>query len=258
MNISLNPELLHIYGPLSINAYGLCIALGIAISMYLVRRNKRYKQLHLESVFSDIITVSIIAGIIGGRAVEIISNYAAYHHWIDWFALWEGGFSALGAIIGVITITPWYIKKLHIPLLPTFDLVAIYAPLMQSIARIGCLLAGCCHGIPTTSPFAIIYTHPHTIAHSSLAVHPTQLYSSLLLLCIFLYMFFYAQHHYKKPGLLFCNYLILTSLERFLIDFLRADHADIYGIFLSFHQIIALLLLIGALIKTICIWKKQG
>lgn len=258
MHISLNPHILHIYGALNINFYGFFIALGIVLCMILIRYNKRYLQLHLTNTFPDIILVSILAGIIGGRIIEIISEPTLYYSpWINWFFIWEGGFSSLGALIGVITVTPFYIIKKKIPLLPLFDLVAIYAPLMQAVARIGCFFAGCCHGIPTSSIFGVIYTHPESIAYSTIPVHPTQLYSSFILLCIFLFMFFFAQHYVKKPGLLFCIYIMCITMERFVIDFLRADHNALYHFSLSFHQMIALVLFITANVLATILYTKK-
>jgi len=240
IHINSSYKIFTLYGPLAIHSYGLFIALGIIISMYLMSRNKRFNSLNLDEKFTTIILVSIIAGVIGGRLVEILSEPALYPHWYDWFALWNGGFSALGSILGVTIIMPLYLKKINVPVIPLFDFAAIYAPLFQSIARIGCLTAGCCHGIATQSIFAVIYTHPNTIAQCQYAVHPTQFYSSMILFCIFLFMFFVAQYHLKKPGQLFTTYLILASTERFMIDFLRADRIIVHNLWLSLHQLIAL------------------
>jgi prolipoprotein diacylglyceryltransferase len=56
-------------------------------------------------------------------------------------------------------------------------------------------------------------------------------------------MFFIAQHKATKPGLLFCIYIILTSAERFIVDFWRADRINFLNAPLSFHQIVALTLI---------------
>jgi len=252
MHIPFSYKFCNLYGPFSINFYGFFIALALIICIKLVSLNKRYAQLHLNEKFIDIIIVSIVSGIIGGRFLEIISSCAYYSHWTDWFALWEGGFSALGSILGVIIITPVYLKKNKLAVLPICDLVSIYAPLFQSIARFGCLFAGCCHGIPTTHILNIIYTNKESIAPYNIPLHPTQIYSSFFLFIIFLYMFFIAQHHVKYSGQLFLTYLLLASIERFIIDFWRADRIIVFNSFLSFHQIIALIIFV-VVINMICI-----
>lgn len=258
MHINCSYKLIHLWGPFSIHSYGLFIALGIMISAYLMRQNKRFTQLNLQNKFTDIIGISIIAGVIGGRFVEIISDTTSYPHWYDWFAVWQGGFSALGSILGVIIIVPLYLRYITVAILPLFDLAAIYAPLFQAIARFGCLTAGCCHGIATSSIFSVIYTNQETIAQRWIPVHPTQLYSSIILFCIFLFMFFIAQNRLSKPGQLFTLYLILASTERFSVDFLRADRIMIGNSFLSFHQLIAIIIFLFSItLYTECCGKKH-
>jgi phosphatidylglycerol:prolipoprotein diacylglycerol transferase len=182
-----------------------------------------------------------MAGIIGGRALEVLSNPLYYPSWYDRVALWEGGFSALGSIIGVMIITPLFLRIKNIPILPLLDCAALYAPLFQAIARIGCLFSGCCHGTPTDSWLSITYTHYSTNAICNIAVHPTQLYSTILLFGIFLLLVLVIQPYTKKAGQLFCTYIALASLERFFVDFWRHDRIFIGDTF-SFHQLIALIL----------------
>lgn len=247
MNLNFSPELIHLYGPLGIQSYGLFIIMGIVISLAAARYNKRFSQLHLEHLYINIIMVSVIAGCIGGRLLEVISEPLLYPSWYDWFALWQGGFSILGSIIGVITIMPFYLKTINVPIIPLFDLVSIYAPLCQSIARLGCFTAGCCYGITTNSIFAVVYSNPHTLAAYGIAIHPTQLYSSAILLAIFIFMYCVGQRILKKPGELFSMYLALASLERFFVDFWRADRIMINN-YVSFHQIVALCIILAIII----------
>ncbi len=228
-----------LWGPFSVNVYGFFIALGIIICSWLISRNKQYTLLKLQSSFVDILLVCIAAGIFGGRLLEIISEPQIYSCWYDKCALWEGGFSALGSILGVITIAPMYLYYKNISFLPVCDLFAIYAPLFQAIARFGCLFAGCCYGTPTHSIIHVIYTNAYTLAPRNLTLHPTQLYSSCILFIIFLYMFFIAQHRKHREGSLFATYLMLTAAERFFVDFWRADRIFVDHLFLSFHQLIA-------------------
>src|SRR5882757_8080457 len=113
MKLNFDPQLIHLYGPFGIHSYGLFIALGIIVSVWAARYNKRFKQLDLENVYLDIITISVIIGLIGGRALSIISEPHLYPNWRDWFALWEGGFSALGSILSIIAFIPLYLKKIN-------------------------------------------------------------------------------------------------------------------------------------------------
>lgn len=255
MNVSWSYKLFTLYGPLAIHSYGFFIALGIIISSSLIKRDKRFIALNINDKINDIVVISIIAGVFGGRAIEIVSESQSYQHWTDWFALWNGGFSALGSILGVTTLVPLYLRYINISIAPLFDVAALYAPLFQSIARIGCLVAGCCHGIETSNIFSITYTNPMTIAQLGIAVHPTQLYSSILLFFIFLFMIGPAQYLLKKPGQLFFIYIMLASLERFTIDFWRADRILFYDSWISYYQLIALAIFFSGLMGFI--WTSR-
>lgn len=216
-------ELLHIYGPISIYSYGLCIALGLYIAILLAPRHPLFKKLRVEPHFMSIIIVSIVSGLLGGRTLYMLTEPDGSFNPIIFFSYWNGGFSILGCVLSICLILPLWLRQCHIPVLPFLDLVAIHAPLIQSISRIGCLCAGCCYGIPTNVIWAITYHDPDSIAPLHVCLHPTQLYSSALLFIIFCLMYGVFQYHFKKPGQLLALYLACSSGERFVVDFWRAD-----------------------------------
>ncbi len=242
-------ELLHIWGPFSINSYGLAILIGLLVLMWFMQQHPLRKKLLSKDQFIDTLLIGIFIGIAGGRLLYVLNEWDSIDSFIDVFKLWEGGFSVLGSILGILFFLPLYLKKLKIPVVPFFDLAALHAPLLQSIARIGCFFAGCCYGAATNVGWAIMYTDQKSLAPLYEYLHPTQLYSSALLLSIFLFMYFIAQKTCKKPGQLFTLYLILVSLERFIVDFLRDDRIFFTGDtthVLSTYQIIALLIAVSA------------
>lgn len=229
-------ELLHLYGPFSINSFGLMIVIGLCIFSYLLLKDKKRPSIISTEHYFSLISPAIIAAIIGGRLLFVFTHWATFDHWIDIFAIWQGGFSLLGGIIALMMVMPFYFKKYNIPLLPFLDLISIYAPLLQSISRIGCYLAGCCYGCPTT--FFSGY-------------HPTQIYSAISLLGIFLFQYYVARTWKLKPGQLFCIYLMLMSIERFGNDLLRADREMSSIAHLSITQLICAAIFVGAAISYI-------
>lgn len=249
-------KLLHIWGPFSIHSYGLFITLGIFAFTWLIRKHKQFTQLKLQNKFIEILMVGIISGLVGGRLLSIIVEPETFNGLLEMIAFWQGGFSVLGSVLGVLAVVPWYLKKINVPILPFFDLAAIHAALLQSIARLGCFFAGCCYGITTHLPWATTYTDPQTIAPLHVPLHPTQLYSSATLFVIFLLMYFVIQNRFKKPGQLLTIYLMLASTERFIIDFWRADRVLIGNTF-SFTQLIALGIVISSAVFLSCVRKKQ-
>lgn len=236
-------DLLHIYGPFYIHSFGVMIALGLIVFMWLVQRHPRFNSIITQDQFHAVLAYAIIAGVVGGRILYVISSWDLLDSPLEAFEIWRGGLSVLGSIFGIIIIMPLYLYKQHIPILPLFDLAALHAPIIQAIARIGCFLAGCCYGMPSNMPWAVTFTDPECPAMCLVPLHPTQLYSALFSLSNFLLMYFVLQYYFKKPGQLLGAYIVLASCDRFFIDFWRADR--IYFACpsiaaLSMHQWIAL------------------
>jgi phosphatidylglycerol---prolipoprotein diacylglyceryl transferase len=216
-------ELFHLYGPFSIYSYGLFIAIGLCTIIMLMQADRRFIQLHIAPHFNALITVGILSGIVGGRVWYTLTEPDAARTLTDFLAYWQGGFSILGCVIGICITLPIFLYRYRIPVLPFLDFVAIYAPLVQSISRIGCLCAGCCYGLPSNALWAIKYSDPDSSAPIGVYLHPTQLYSSFLLLIIFCLMYWVLQYRGKLPGQLLGCYLMLSSMERFFVDFWRDD-----------------------------------
>ncbi len=237
------PNLAHIYGPIYLNCYGLMIALGLLIFRYLLLKNPARSKILTTEQFDNILLISIPVAILGGRLLWAFGDWQELKSPLDILALWEPGYSVLGALLAILIFLPIYLKYQKISGLKLLDLAAIYTPLLHSISRFGCFLAGCCYGKVTDLPWGVIYTHPDVLVPEFLKftkIHPTQLYSSIILLSIFCFMFFYAQKYFTKSGQLTGIYLILTGLERFTVDFFRADQELLSWCTLGLQQVIAL------------------
>lgn len=220
------------------------IALALAVFTWLINNDKRRAKLISSDHFYWIVILGIISGILGGRLLYFLLD--GNLNILDFFAFWNGGFAVLGSLIGVLSVAPWYLNKHRIPLLPFLDLISIYAPLLQSVSRLGCFLAGCCYGKPSTTWWAITYTNPACTAPLHIALHPSQLYSAALLFGIFCLLYFIIQKKVKRNGQLLCFYIFFMAAERTIIDFFRWDQSYSVSFFGSSYQIVALALMIAA------------
>lgn len=248
------PILLHIYGPIAIHSFGAMIVLGLIVTLYLLHKDKPLQKLISQDQLATIFQLSFVAGIAGGRIWFLLINQSMIEHWTDCFMVWAGGLSILGAIVAILGTLTGYFYYTKLPALPILDRITLYTPLLQSISRCGCFFAGCCFGKPSNLPWAVMYEHYDSLAPLHMSIHPTQLYSSLFLLYNFLILLCFDRYRsasLKKAGLLSALYMILMSLERFLVDFLRGDqeflaNSEIFGN-LSIHQAAALCIFIVAL-----------
>lgn len=252
-------ELLHLYGPLSINSFGLFIIIGLIVfSALFLSDPKRAKLISTDQYF-NVLSLAILTALIGGRFLFVITHLQMMEHWWSPFEFWQGGFSLLGGVLALIMVLPLYVKNHKLKIINLLDLAAIYAPLLQSISRIGCFFAGCCFGAPTDLIFGVINPECSIMQLRSTRLHPTQLYSSFMLLGIFLLLYFVLQYYFKKPGQLICAYLFLMSFERFFVDFWRADRefTSVSSIF-SLPQLVALAIaLIAGLAFCVITFRKN-
>lgn len=205
-------ELIHIYGPIGIQSYGTAIATGVFFFLWRSSQHPWRKKITSQETYLESILVGIGLGVIGGRLLYALEMWHEFSSPLEIFYFWQDGYSILGSLVAILIGMPLYLRRKKIPVLPYFDLVSLYAPLLQSISRIGCFTAGCCGGITTNGLWFF-------------STHPTQLYSSGALFLIFLFLRFFVQQRVTKAGQLFCIYLILTSAQRGIIDFLRADRS---------------------------------
>lgn len=245
----INPVLLPLCGSLAIHWYGVMIALGLILFITLSQKKFDQKKLLTSEEYHTLLFYSILAGVLGGKLVHIISEWHEYQSWTEIFMFAQGGFSILGTVIAVAITVPVMLHKFQKPLLPVMDIVASYAPLIQAFGRIGCLIAGCCSGCPTTSVFSVMYTHPESLAPRFIPLCPTQLYSAAALLFIFCILWIISRTN-PKAGTISVLYFILIGVERFVIDFWRDDRIFLKGdgvcSLFSFHQWLALAIVLCA------------
>ncbi len=227
-------------GPFTLYSYGLFVAAGFLLSTFLILRDSEKFGISKDNIFDCLITI-LIGGLIGGRGLFVIINWEYYfYHPLKIFMFYEGGMAIQGGLV-VATLSGaavFRIKK--IPFWRTSDLIAPYIALGQSVGRIGCFLNGCCYGRVIEKGIGV------TFPQEAVMRVPTQIYSSLALLAIFVILIEIRQ---KRPfdGYVFTMYLALYSVFRFFMDFLRGDNlAVVSGMRLS--QIISIGMLLCAIV----------
>lgn len=230
-------------GPFTIYAYGLMLAIAFLVGSMLARFQAKKENISPDIIF-NFLFIAFICGIIGARILYIIENLRLYlKEPVEMIMLQHGGLSWFGGLISGVTLSILYLKKKNLSIYKTFDLIVPFLALAQAIGRIGCLLNGCCYG--KVSGFGIYFP-----LHKS-ALIPTQAYSSLILILIFVILRF-LQGKPHKQGEIFYSYLLLYSLKRFFIEFWRADNELIF-FGLTLFQIMSVIVFCIAVIKLIFI-----
>ena len=198
----------------------------------------------------DIVIYIIGIGFISARLLYVVFHYHEFSNYYEMINIYSGGLWLIGGILGNLCFMPLYLYYKQIPIRASFDLLCLHIPLVQSISRLGCFFGGCCYGASSTLPWAY---QPIWLNYT---VHPTQLYSSLLLLLIFFYIYFYVYPRVIVPGQITLVYLLLVSGERFFIDFFRDERKFLLGSlsFFSINQWLCVVISISSLVGLYILW----
>jgi len=241
------PEICKI-GPFTIYSYGLILALAFMVGVALARLQAKRENIRPDLIFNFSFLV-FVSGIIGARIFYIIENTDYYiKRPVEIIMLQHGGLSWFGGLTFSIVCGILYLKKKKVSIYKIFDLIAPFLALTQGLGRIGCLLNGCCFG--KVSKFGIYFP-----VHNAVLI-PTQIYSSLALIFIFIILRF-LQDKPHQEGTIFFVYLLLYSLKRFFIEFWRADNKIIFG-GLTLFQILSILLFCLSIAQLTFIKKSKS
>ncbi len=227
-------QYLFFVGDFPIRAYGLILSLSIilatGVAYFLAKQDGRWHN-HIV----DIGIYSGIAGIVGARLWDVFFFDWAYysHHLSEIFYVWQGGMAIQGGIVFGVGAGIIYARRHKIDILALADIVAPAIILGQAIGRCANLLNGDAFGAPTGGNFGIIYPETTLAYHTYGAqpLWPAEVWEGQIDFVIFaLLLIFRAFPHAK--GQAFSLYIMLYSLARFGLEFLRGDYAN--PVFLSF------------------------
>lgn len=236
--------LLKLFG-INIYGYGTMIAIGICAALLLVNYRARKRQYDEDSILNMSI-IAIILGIFGGKLLYILTELKAIIADPGILKDIGSGFVIYGAIIGGTIGVLIYSKRKSWDVLKVFDLVIPAIPLAQGFGRIGCFLAGCCYGKQTNLTVGVQFPEDSLYAPGGIDLHPTQIYSSIFNFALAIFLLWYDKKERKK-GRVFSMYVIIYSVGRFFVEFLRDDPRGNVGL-LSTSQFISIFTVIIGII----------
>ena len=230
-------------GPLTIPTFGLMVATGLLFAAYVLqadfdrRREGFLKRGFLQGTKEPshhdegflIIGIAGISGLVGARLYHVLESprdlMADPSLLISRFGFaWFGGF--IGGFIALLFLARHY----RIPVLEFMDVCSPAAAVGYAIGRIGCLLSGDGdYGVPTKLPWGMSF--PSGVVPTAERVHPTPIYEFLIwmLIAVILWQVGKKTLNGETPGKVFCGYLILTGVARFLIEFIRINPRSFFG-----------------------------
>jgi len=259
------PTILNI-GGIQIYSYGLMLFISFLLGIFIVERRARRFGVDSKTI-TDLALWILLAVVVGSRLFYVAFHWPEFKDdLIGIVAFWRGGLAGLmfyGGFLGALIAGLIFVRVRKLPVLKLLDAAAPAIVLGEGFTRIGCFLNGCCFGRPTDSPLGLVFPANSPAGATFLdrvtgvvpAIHPTQLYSALAGFILF-GIALLLERRRLRDGVLFAVILILYSLFRFGIDFVRHydDAANFWG-----NQVVALgLTAIGIVLLVLFQRRRSG
>lgn len=249
---ALDPVFLDI-GPLTIYWYGLIIAFGAFLGLYIA--TKESDRLGLKKdLMIDLVVFAIPVSIIFARLYYVVFEWERYADgpWWRVFAIWEGGIAIHGALIGAVLTAVIFARVKKVPFWQLADIAAPGLILGQAIGRWGNFMNQEAHGgAISESTFNSFHTYLPDFIMNQMCIdgvmyHPTFLYESVWNIVV-LVLLLVLRRRNPLRGEVFLSYLIAYSAGRFLIEAMRTDSLYVPGTEIRVAQLISVLIILGVI-----------
>jgi phosphatidylglycerol:prolipoprotein diacylglycerol transferase len=228
------PYLFHI-GSFNVPTFGLMLWLAAVAGAIVVER--AFKRARITGDAMGMVGIAVVAGLVGAKLWHILDSPGEYQE-IGWRVLWDSaGFAWYGGLVFGISALVLQGIRAKIGALRTLDLAAPAAAIGYGIGRIGCFLSGDgCYGVAirpvhllgfTFHPWGMAF--PHGLEPILVPVYPTPLYElgAGLLIGWWLWWRLGKPH---AAGAILGQYLMLTGIARFLVEFIRRNPKVLWGL----------------------------
>ncbi len=240
-------------GP-GLHTYGVALAVGLALGMFLAARQARDWNID-HNVFHDTAFWMLVASIVGARVLYIALNFSDYASRCSgsgvprdaWSTLvdctaalraWEGGLVFYGGGLAGVAAMAVQARRHRLSFAKVADLFGPSLALGHAFGRMGCFAAGCCFGKACPPHWPGAAFPPGSIAYDELSrrglvaagaaatprLHPTQLYEALGVLLLFAFLTWYRRRQ-RRFGATALLYVVGYAALRSAVELFRGDAA---------------------------------
>jgi phosphatidylglycerol:prolipoprotein diacylglycerol transferase len=241
-------------GPVAIHWYGLTYLAAFVIFMFLGSRRLRHQPFAgitgpgawTRKDVEDILFLGVMGVVLGGRIGYCLFYKPGYYfsHPLEIFAVWQGGMSFHGGMLGVIVSMIWFARSRQRPFWQVADFVAPCVPTGLAAGRVGNFINGELPGrlADPSLPWGMVFR-----GAGDLPRHPSQVYQFLLEgLLLFVLLWLYARKP-RKEGQVAAAFLMGYGVLRFIAEFFREpdDFLGILALGMSMGQWLCVPMILG-------------
>jgi phosphatidylglycerol:prolipoprotein diacylglycerol transferase len=243
-------------GPLAVHWYGLTYLTAFGLFLYLARRRLRHApfvSMPATSAWSarqveDLLFLGVMGVVVGGRIGYCLFYKPLYYvgHPLEVFAVWQGGMSFHGGMLGVVVAMLWFARSRNKPFWQVADFVAPCVPTGLAAGRVGNFINGELWGrvADPSLPWAMVFPNA-----GDLPRHPSQVYQFALEgLLLFVLLWWYARRA-PPEGSVAAAFLVGYGSLRFIVEFFREPdaHLGLLSLGLSMGQWLCVPMLVAGL-----------
>lgn len=251
-NYPINPVAIDL-NIVKVNWYGILFLTTIVIARIKLGKDIKKIDNRLQAEDADMLILCAMSGmLIGARLLYLIvyQGYPVEHyfsHPLDIIAIWKGGVSFHGGLIGLVIGVWIYSRKYKIQFLKCMDVIALTAPIGLAEGRIGNFINGELWGKVTDGPFGIVFQQA-----GSLPRHPSQIYEALLEGVVLFFILKAYSMKERTKGSICGLFMIMYAIFRFSVELVREPDSNLGYIafgWLTTGQILCIpMLLIGLIV----------
>jgi phosphatidylglycerol:prolipoprotein diacylglycerol transferase len=248
-------------GPLKVHWYGLMYLLAFLQFWWLGKKRLAMRpELGItEKGLDDLLFYGVLGVVLGGRLGEVLFYDPGYYfsHPAEIIAVWKGGMSFHGGLLGVLVAVTIWTYKHRVSWLATTDYIAPLVPLGLAFGRFGNFINGELWGrvADASLPWAMIFPQ----AGDNLPRHPSQLYEVLGEgLMLFIILWLYARKE-RPIGAVSAVFLIGYGAFRFIAEYFREPDTGIFGqsYLISMGQWLSLPMILAGIVMLVWAYRKK-
>ena len=235
-------------GPIQLRWYGLMYLIGLTAAYFLIQHKVSCKGLEIrKDQIYDMVVYAAFGVFLGGRiGYTLFYNFSYYiENPLKLLAVWEGGMSFHGGLIGTIVALIWFSRRQGIPAYTIADLAASVTPIGLGCGRIGNFINGELFGRSTDIAWCMVFPTGGPIFR-----HPSQLYEAMLGGVTLFAVLWWIDRRPTPPGTIFWTFVTGYGTSRLIVELFREPDQHLGFIFgpITMGQILSLpMVLIGVI-----------